>query len=261
MARMLNHRSETGGIWALNGRPANPPAAAHRRVIFLDELRGFTVISMVLFHASYDLAYIHGIPMPWFTNGIFQDVWRASISWTFLALAGWMTAFSRSNLKRAGVYGCCALAVWAATTIAAVDTPVNYGILFCMAASTLLYALIEKPLGHIDPIAGMVCSLAIFALTWSVPRTVYDVEHLAWLGFPSPTFASGDYYPLVPFAFMYLAGAFAVRVHKRYGQGRYPAFMMRSHCQALSFVGRHSLLIYLVHQPIIVGLLMLTLGA
>ena len=58
------------------------------RIAFFDSLRGFTIISMVAFHAAYDAAYLFGFEIPWFTDPIIQTVWRSSISWVFLALAG-----------------------------------------------------------------------------------------------------------------------------------------------------------------------------
>lgn len=231
----------------------NPaPAGARPRVTALDTLRGLTVISMVLFHASYDAAYLYGIALPWFSAGPVQDIWRASISWVFLFLAGWMTSLSRSNMRRAALYGAGALLIWAATSLAAVDVPVSFGILFCMAASTLLYALGEPLLRRLPPLPAAIASLALFALLWQVPRSVYPVMGLSWLGFPSPAFASGDYYPLIPFAFMYLAGAFAARAHARRRGGAYPAWMLADFCPPLTWVGRRSLIVYLVHQPLLI---------
>ena len=54
-----------------------------KRITIFDTVRGFTMISMAGFHACYDLAYLYGWDMPWFTQTVFQDVWRASISWVF----------------------------------------------------------------------------------------------------------------------------------------------------------------------------------
>lgn len=64
-------------------------------------VRGFTMISMAGFHACYDLAYLYDWDMPWFTQTVFQDIWRASISWVFLFIAGLMCTLSRNNIKRA----------------------------------------------------------------------------------------------------------------------------------------------------------------
>lgn len=52
-----------------------------KRITIFDTVRGFTMISMAGFHACYDLAYLYDWDMPWFTQTVFQDIWRASISW------------------------------------------------------------------------------------------------------------------------------------------------------------------------------------
>ncbi len=228
------------------------------RVHAIDVLRGLIIASMVAFHACYDLAYLSGVSMPWFTGTIFQDIWRASISWTFLILAGAMTEFSRNNLKRAALYGACALVVFAATSLAGVDTAVNFGILFCMAASTAICAVARRPLGRISPMIGLTASLVLFAATYHLPLGTYQVQGLAWLGFPSPSFASGDYYPLLPYLSMYLAGMFAQRLYldsrRSRGLSDYPDWAYSDFCPPLGLLGRHSLAIYLIHQPVLLVL-------
>lgn len=230
------------------------------RIAVFDTLRGLTIISMVLFHATYDIAYIYGVALPWFTTGPFQDIWRCSISWIFLALAGWMTSLSRNNLKRGAVYAAAAFLVFVATTVASVDAAVNFGILFCMAGCTLIYTAMRPLINRINPVLGVLAALALFALTYGIPRHDYAIEGLAWLGFPSPAFTSGDYYPLLPYLFMYLAGAFGARVLQTYVHGGYPTWMQRDWCPPLSAIGRHSLVIYLAHQPLLIVLFTLLLG-
>ena len=58
-----------------------------KRITIFDTVRGFTMISMAGFHACYDLAYLYGWDMPWFTQSVFQDIWRASISCLISAIA------------------------------------------------------------------------------------------------------------------------------------------------------------------------------
>ncbi len=70
-----------------------------KRITIFDTVRGFTMLSMAGFHACYDLAYLYGWDMPWFTETVFQDIWRASISWVFLFIAGWMCTLSRNNVS------------------------------------------------------------------------------------------------------------------------------------------------------------------
>mgnify|MGYP002275872846 CR=1 FL=1 len=70
-----------------------------RRVRFFDSLRGLSVLSMVGFHLCYDLRYLAGLSLPWF-QGTFQNIWRATISWVFLFLAGVMSSYSQIRSLR-----------------------------------------------------------------------------------------------------------------------------------------------------------------
>lgn len=242
-----DHRSSTVAAPEANSRITS-------RVAAFDILRGITIISMVCFHAAYDAVYIYGFDLPWFRDPVIQDVWRCSISWVFIALAGWMTRFSRNNLRRAALYGASALIVWLVTSVASVDTAISFGILYCMAACTLCWAALSPALKRVHPLLGLLIALGLFALTYTVPRHLYTVDGLAWLGFPGSGFASGDYYPLIPYCFLYAAGAFGARLFDRLSPGGYPAWMRRDWIAPLSAIGRHSLLIYLAHQPLLIVL-------
>lgn len=225
-----------------------------QRITIFDTVRGVTMLSMAGFHACYDLAYLYGWDMPWFTQTIFQNIWRASISWVFLFIAGWMCTLSRSNVKRALKYAAAALVVWIATTVVSVDDSVNFGIIYCMAACTAVVALARPALQKVPGVWGVVVCLVLFALTWSIPKAVYPLPYLAWLGFPSAGFVSGDYYPLIPFVFMYLAGFFAAQTAET-SKRKAQAWAYANPVPVLASLGRHALLFYLLHQPVILGVL------
>lgn len=225
-----------------------------QRITIFDTVRGFTMLSMAGFHVCYDLAYLYSWNMPWFTQSMFQDIWRASISWVFLFIAGWMCTLSHNNIKRADKYALAALIVWLATTLVSVDDSVNFGIIYCMAACTGIVALTDTVLKKISAKWGMLLCLVLFALTWSIPKTVYPIPYLAWLGFPSPMFVSGDYYPIIPFIFMYLAGYFAARIAQGIDKP-IPSWAYANPLPALAGLGRHALPFYLLHQPVILGVL------
>lgn len=252
---------------ALSPVPQGSWVVPHGRVRFFDAVRGFSVVSMVLFHLCYDLVFIEGVSVAWFAPPA-QDVWRASISWTFLFVSGWMCSFSHNNLVRSLRYLAVALGIFAVTSVAAVDDPISFGIIFCIGAATLIDALLERV--HGEP-RGLACAAVLFVafvLTldvpvgevgigpWeiSLPASWYAGPGLAWLGLPGPGFVSGDYYPLVPFALMYGAG---VAVGRWFAARGYPRWFLAARCAPLEWVGRHALPIYVVHQP----LLLLVLGA
>lgn len=231
-------------------------ASNDTRLGFFDALRGFTMISMALFHGTYDLAYLYGVSIPWFTHGVIQDIWRASISWVFLFIAGWMCTFSHDNFKRGLKYALAAIVVWIVTSAASVDDSINFGIIYCMAACTFIFALTKPLLTKFPAYPMMLVMLILFGLTWNIPHRVYAVTGLAWLGFPDAGFVSGDYYPLVPFIFMFLAGYLASRglAEARGSRSKsYPQWMYRHPLPALEALGRHALPFYLIHQPLMLA--------
>ena len=82
-------------------------------------------------------------------------------------------------------------------------------------------------------------------MLWVLPKILYVGGLATVLGFPAPGFYSSDYFPIFPWFFLYLTGLFAGRMIL----SRPPAILERR-VPGLSWVGRHSLLIYLLHQPV-----------
>lgn len=253
-------------------QPSTPSKGGRcSRVAGYDVIRGFTIISMMAFHFCYDLVYLQGVAIPWFAPPL-QDVWRASISWVFLLIAGIMSSKSRNNARRAVRYLLFALAVWGVTSVVAVDTPISFGIIYCMGASTLCaYGLQRAKISKLSLWTLMMCCLLAFLLfvaclevprgafgfgafggpSVPVPRALYKTQWLSWLGFPGPGFSSGDYYPPLPYTLMFLSGTFLGEVLRKTGE---PAFLARLSCRPLAFVGRHPLVFYAAHQPVLLAL-------
>ena len=234
------------------------------RLRLFDTIRGFSVVSMVFFHFCYDLKFIAGHDYSFFAPPL-QDVWRASISWTFLFVAGVMCSLSRNNLRRAARYGVVAIAVYVVTSIVSVDVPISFGIIYCMAASTFVVWLLERvgkvPKGPCAALVLFVCFLCLQQIQRGVlgfgpmsvalPRWPYKSGLFSWLGMPGPTFDSGDYYPLLPYTCLYLAGTAMGAWWKERG---FPQIAYEWGCAPLEAVGHHSLLVYVIHQPILLGI-------
>ena len=236
-------------------------ATAGGRIGAYDLARGASVVSMVAFHLCYDLRFIEGVALPWFAPP-HLDVWRCSISWTFVFVAGCMFAHSRDNLRRSAKYGCCALLIWAVTSVARVDVPISFGIVYCMAACTLVtWAMDRLGLRPRGPVAAVALGVAFVLLlgfpdgivglgpaSVRLPQPLYDLPGLAWIGLPGPAFASGDYYPLLPYLLLYLAGAAWAR--GRLDHGGFSQAEAQAEIAPLNWAGRHALPIYLLHQPL-----------
>lgn len=246
---------------------ASIPRTAAKRIGIFDVVRGIALVSMVLFHLCYDLVYLKGLDLVWFP-GTVQIFWSRATACTFLFVAGCMCCLSRNNLKRAGIYAAVALAIFVITSLAGVDTAISFGIIFCMAASTFVYWCLEKlnlaPKGYLCAIVLLV----LFAITFDlprgqigiggfvvdVPRAPYDSGLLSWAGFLAPGFSSGDYYPLLPYLFMYLSGSACGAAWKEAG---YPEWARNAKLEPLNWLGNHSLIVYVLHQPLILAILSL----
>ena len=123
-------------------------------------------------------------------------------------------------------------------------------------------------LDKIDPFAGAAASLALFAVFYGVPEryigffavklltvpgSFYQFRYAAFLGFPSEGFRSSDYFPMIPWIFMFLLGCFLWHIVRRLRAEE----LFRRGLRPLSFLGRHSLVIYLAHQPVLMGVCVL----
>lgn len=237
------------------------------RVWLLDEIRGAAIILMVLYHLGYDLVAIFGLDMPFFYSPALNFL-RNIIAGTFIFVSGIACRYSRSNLKRGALTFLFGLLMTAATLLVIPDQVIWFGVLHLLGASMMLYAVLHKPLGKLSPLLGAALFLVLFAVFFSVPQhlinlpfvrlpipdSLYQTGWLFALGFPSPSFFSSDYYPLLPWFFLFLGGSY-IGVPLKAGAA--PAYFYRSHARWLAAIGRNTIYIYLIHQPVIYGLLLL----
>lgn len=233
-----------------------------KRVFLLDVLRGSAVIAMIVHHSYVLLNFTKGVTFSFFTSGLF-DVLQMFFVSIFLLVSGICTNYSKNIAKRGTIVFAAAMVV---TLVTAVLLPafgitgleIYFGILHMFGLSMLLYALLKPALDRCNGIALFVICIVLFAVQtiWmqQVPffESPYNVTML--FGFPSKNFYSADYYPLLPYFFMFVAGAMIGRPIK---EGKFPKWFYKVRCLPLEFVGRHSLLIYLLHQPVVMALIML----
>ena len=103
------------------------------------------------------------------------------------------------------------------------------------------------------PAAGLLPQGFIGLLDWPLvylPNALYSQSWLFWLGLPDLTrFTSADYFPVVPWVFLFWCGVFLARLW-RPGRGEPPAAL-----RPLCAIGRNTLLVYMLHQPVIYGAL------
>ena len=219
-----------------NGHSTRQKAPAGRYAL-LDELRGLDLVSMMLYHACWDLVFLFDVNMRWYA-GTPGRLWQQSICWVFILLSGFCVQLGHHTLRRgAQVFGAGAL-VTAVTLLFMPEDRVIFGVLTLLGSAMLLTDLLEKPLRRIPPAAGFAISAVLFALTRNVSA--------GYLGF-------GSLRLWLPQA-LYANCVTAYFLYGIVGRQRMEP-LRRSVCPALGWMGRHSLLLYLLHQPVIYGVL------
>ncbi len=216
-----------------------------KRIDGLDLWRSAAVAAMLVYHALYDLEYF-GVLAPGSSGRPLALALRWACAGSFILISGAAARFSRSPLRRGFFLLCVGLAVTAVTM--AVRRPVLFGILHCLGVCQLLYGAAKARIAPRDrKLFALVCA-ALFAGTAVLTRCVtVDIKFLFPLGLRYEGFYSADYYPLLPWAFLFLLGTLI-------GENLEIRSGFRSFPRWATFAGRHSLLIYLLHQPILLGL-------
>lgn len=234
-------------------------SASAPRSLALDAARGGAVVAMALFHLTWDLGHFGYIDAAIPFSATVKAFGHA-IAFAFLAIAGLSLVLSQDRpgararfwRRLALVLGAAAL-VSAGTYAAFPDRFVFFGILHCIALSSLLAA----PLLRVSSWKlTFALALAAGAAPLVLKSTLFDAPALWWVGLSTVEPLTNDYRPLLPWSGALLLGVAAgqwlreARLARKApaASGLAPA---RSALRPLAFLGRHSLLIYLVHQPLL----------
>jgi len=223
-----------------------------QRIELMDAVRGLAVCLMVVHHFLYDLCEFLGAPWWLFTNPVF-DVLHYFFAGLFILLSGISSDFSRSNLRRGAKAMALALAITFVTYF--MGMTIVFGVLHLLASCMLLFGLTRKLWEALPAwVLPMLC-VALIVLTAPCANGVTtQTPHLWIFGFTTPSFASADYFPLLPWFFVFLLGTWAGRYVKA---GRLPQWFYTARAPHLAAVGRRALIIYVLHQPALYGVTML----
>lgn len=232
-----------------------------RRIAAVDALRGIAIVAMIVYHFSWDLRYFGFISV----NVVADPGWKAfarTIAGTFVMLVGVSLVLAtrqgfhpRPYLRRLAVIAGAALLVTIGTWYVFPEAYVFFGILHLIAfASVAALPFLWLPI----PIV-LVVGIAVFALPFFFTADVFASPALLWLGLSPRLPTSVDYVPVFPWFAMTLFGIVIGRLFIRYASDGAVALWAPSHLPGRMAIvaGRWSLLIYLLHQPIMIG----TLGA
>ena len=240
-------------------RPPPPPTASRARFDAIDATRGVALVAMALYHATWDLGALRLTP----ENYALTPPGRLAahgIAGSFLILVGIGLVLmngrrfaARPFLLRLARIAGAALLVTGATLLTDPSSYIFFGILHCIAAASLLALPFLR---RLPAWAAVLTAVAVLAAPHLVAGAPFDASLLAFLGLGRTAPQTNDYVPLFPWFGLVLAGVAVARyglpAFARSGAGTWRAEGRLA--RGLAFAGRHSLAIYLMHQPVLIAL-------
>ena len=249
---------------ANNNQPLLPRETPKIRYALLDELRGFLVLCMVVYHGLLSVYTLLGIDL---ADTLFEFFTPAVpfFAGAFIALSGMMCGFSRSNLLRGAKCFGVAIIVTVVTVAASQymgEMSIYFGILHLLGFSMMFCGIFDFALKRTNKWVGLLVAVILFICFYGVPNDYPDFvgirniiptdwylkPYLFPLGITAPEFYSADYFPIFPWLFLFAAGYFLNKFHF---VEKHEKLFMPKRIKPLGFLGRHALLIYILHQPII----------
>ena len=231
---------------------------AGKRIELIDAMRGMAIFLMVIFHLSWDLSFF-GLADIEVTSDPFWVWFARFIAGMILLVSGMSFAFAsfetgrrRAFILRILKIGLCAGLISLATYQMDPQSTVYFGILHHLTlASLILLVLSRLP----NQILLLLAAGIVTAKIWLFTPEITSIP-LSWIGLWYPPGYPVDYVPLAPWLALPIIGLVVGRWMKKRPDAlevRAPAWMLNP----LLLAGRHSLLIYMMHQPILFGLLWL----
>ncbi len=237
-----------------------PSAIPYRRLAVIDSLRGIAIVLMVVFHFCYDLSYFGLADFDFYRDRFWLNA-RTFILGSFLFLVGVSLVLAttrglniRRFLYRLGYIVAAALLVSLSTWWLFGERFVFFGVLHFIAVASVLGLLFVRT-GWFNLLLGSALIVAgvYYQSAW------FDEPGRRWIGLMTHKPLTEDYVPLLPWFGVVLAGMALAPSLQRLAE-RFSAIGSNRLVSGLAFSGRHSLLIYLLHQPVMMGLLMLFRG-
>ncbi len=228
----------------------------------LDFLRGCMICSMVIYHAIWDIVYLFEKDWSWFEHrpGYW---WQQSICWGFIFLSGFCWNLGKRQWRRGAIVFAVGIFLSLVMSFIMQDKYVWFGVLLFLGSAMIAMSFFNKGLSHVPPALGIIIFFGLFIITrncnyrflgfeeWNIVA-LPDVLYANWLttffGFPLTEYYLMDYFSFFPWIFLYITGYFVFMLFERYHWIR---VCQASRCRWLEWMGRNSLIIYVLHQPVV----------
>ncbi len=236
--------------------------AGKERFLEIDALRGCAIVMMLVYHTLFDLVFFGNLKM-----NLFSSFWRGYVitgASIFVGLSGLSLTLSAARekrirsvapfpkyLKRGLLLFTYGMGITLVTYLVLPREYVRFGVLHCIGTSAILaYPFISRKT------LSLIFGISVILAGNILSRFTFPFSALLWLGLKPENFFTLDYFPLLPWFGVVLLGISAGNLlypsgRRRFSFSEKPYLVLRG----LAFLGRHSLTIYLVHQPVILALL------
>ena len=243
-------------VAAAGGKPDRP---CGRRVEAVDMARGTALAAMAIYHFSWDMSFYGLADIP-VTSATGWRVFARMIAGSFLGLVGVSLVLAargginwRGYLKRLAQIVAAAAAITVATWFAFPATYIYFGILHAIA----LFSLLALAFVRLPAVVTLACAVLALAAPSLISGPLFDRPWLLWTGLGTFFPPSNDYVPLFPWFGATLAGLALAKIadNARIWDRLAVWWPDNAPARLASFAGRHSLLVYLAHQPVLLALL------
>ena len=235
------------------------PAPVTSRLPAIDIARGLAVVGMFGYHLTWDLADFGFIDAraP-FSPGF--RIYSHVVACTFLFLAGVSLVLARREPFRWTVWSRHLLVIGAAAALVTIASAlvfpaglITFGILHCIAAGLL----VATPFLFLPPVLAIIAAIVIAAMPAVVQFVAFDAPLLSWTGLGTMEPSSNDYRPFFPWTAPVVAGVGVMRTAVAIELATWLVRVRPADAvsRTLAWGGRHSLAIYLLHQPLFFGVL------
>ncbi len=240
--------------------PGIPSAPTTTRRPAIDAARGVALVAMAVYHGCWDLTFTGLASFDLLGDPLWLAA-RTLILSSFLLLGGISLVLATRNgfapkafLHRLGRLAAAAAAVSAMSYILFPDSPIFFGVLHHMAVAGVVGLAFVRMPGLVTLAAAVAALVAGDHLAFAP----FNSPWLRWIGLTTVPPDSNDFVPLLPWIGAFLAGIALARLWPGVGAGGRVGDRIG---RGLAWAGRHSLAIYLIHQPLLFGLFWLIVQA
>ncbi|WP_371376450.1 heparan-alpha-glucosaminide N-acetyltransferase [Sporomusa aerivorans] len=219
------------------------------RIDEIDVLRGIAVILMIIFHTVFDLAYFYNWQLDYLT-GFWYYQGKASAV-LFMLVSGISSHLSRNPVRRGFLVLGAGLLITAITYLASPAVYIRFGILHLLGVGMICTPLLAR----LSSLLLMLTGTLLLALNNVLAAFTVTTSVFIPVGLIPPEFSSLDYYPIIPWLGVVVYGMTAGRLLYRRKRPLWPQLSKQAGIQPLTWLGRRSLFLYLMHQPLILTVL------